>query len=71
MPYLINVKRLTWVCGHVNPILELSESMLLFKKKQKHERLLQSITKSNVLFHLQTLKCFYFQACPLTFRLVL
>lgn len=35
MPYLINVKRLTWVCGHVNPILELSESMLLFKKKKK------------------------------------
>lgn len=34
MPYLINVKRLTWVCGHVNPILELSESMLLFKKKK-------------------------------------
>lgn len=35
------------------------------------KKLLQSITNSNVLFHLQTLKCFDFQACPLTFRLVL
>lgn len=33
MPYLINVKKLTWLCRHVNQNLELSESMLCSFKK--------------------------------------
>lgn len=50
MPYLINVKRLTWVCGHVNPILELSESMLLFKKKKKNMKGSFSLLPSRMFF---------------------
>lgn len=35
MPYLINVKTLTWVCRHVNQNLELLESTFYRKSKKK------------------------------------
>lgn len=62
MPYLINVKRLAWVCRCVDQNLELSESMLYHKrkKKKKHARAPSVYQLAGCSFSPQNQQYFFF-----------